>query len=78
MARFLGGLAIGGASVVAPMYIAEVSPPAWRGRLVAVNQLNVVGGILLSFLSNYLIAQAVPGWLQLSHFGRVLQLTHAG
>jgi MFS transporter, SP family, xylose:H+ symportor len=59
-ARFLGGLAIGGASVVAPMYIAEVSPPAWRGRLVAVNQLNVVAGILLSYLSNYLIDQAVP------------------
>lgn len=59
-ARFVGGLAIGGASVVAPMYIAEVSPPAWRGRLVAVNQLNVVGGILLSYLSNYLIDQAAP------------------
>lgn len=59
-ARFLGGLAIGGASVVVPLYIAEVSPPAWRGRLVALNQLNVVGGILLSYLSNYLIAQALP------------------
>ncbi len=53
--RFLGGLAVGGASVVAPMYIAEISPAHLRGRLVAINQLNVVGGILLAFFSNYLI-----------------------
>jgi len=56
-ARFIGGLAIGAASVVAPMYIAEISPSQWRGRLVAVSQLNVVIGILLSFISNYVIAQ---------------------
>ena len=55
-ARFLGGLAIGGTSVVAPMYIAEISPPHLRGRLVMVNQLNIVAGILLSYISNYLIA----------------------
>ena len=55
-ARFLGGLAIGGASVVAPMYIAEISPPHLRGRLVMVNQLNIVAGILLSYTSNYLVA----------------------
>lgn len=59
-ARFLGGVAVGRASVVVPLYIAEVSPPAWRGRLVVLNQLNVVGGILLSYLSNYLIAGAAP------------------
>src|SRR5580692_48488 len=40
--RFLGGLAIGGASVVSPMYIAELSPAAYRGRLVAVTQFNIV------------------------------------
>lgn len=57
--RFLGGLAVGGASVVAPMYIAEISPARLRGRLVAVNQLNVVTGILLAFFSNYLVAQVV-------------------
>ena len=51
VARFIGGIAIGGASVVAPMYIAEISPARLRGRLVAVNQLNIVVGILLSFLS---------------------------
>ncbi len=59
--RFLGGLAVGGASVVAPMYIAEISPARLRGRLVAVNQLNVVTGILVAFFSNYLIAGALSG-----------------
>ena len=57
--RLLGGLAVGGASVVAPMYIAEIAPADRRGRLVAVNQLNIVAGILLAFFSNYLVAQAV-------------------
>lgn len=57
--RFLGGLAVGGASVVSPLYIAEISPAPLRGRLVALNQLNVVAGILLAFLSNYLIAQSL-------------------
>ena len=55
--RFMGGLAIGGASVVSPMYIAEISPAAYRGRLVAITQFNVVLGILLAFFSNYWIAQ---------------------
>lgn len=54
--RFLGGLAIGGASVASPMYIAEISPAEYRGRLVAITQFNVVSGILLAFFSNYLIA----------------------
>jgi SP family xylose:H+ symportor-like MFS transporter len=57
--RFLGGLAVGGASVVAPLYIAEIAPARLRGRLVALNQLNVVTGILLAFLSNFLIAQSL-------------------
>jgi SP family xylose:H+ symportor-like MFS transporter len=59
--RFIGGLAIGGASVVAPMYIAEISPAYLRGRLVALNQLNIVVGILLSFVSNYLVATYFAG-----------------
>jgi len=59
--RFLGGLAVGGASVVAPMYIAEIAPAHLRGRLVAVNQLNIVSGILLAFFSNYVVAQIVAG-----------------
>lgn len=54
--RLLGGLAVGSASVVSPMYIAEISPAKMRGRLVAVTQFNIVFGILLAFLSNYAIA----------------------
>lgn len=59
--RFIGGLAVGGASVVSPLYIAEIAPAHLRGRLVALNQLNVVTGILLAFLSNFLIAQSIAG-----------------
>ena len=59
--RFVGGLAIGGASVVAPLYIAEISPPQIRGRLVAINQLNIVAGLLVAYVSNYAIATVLPG-----------------
>ena len=52
-----GGLAVGGASVVSPMYIADISPARFRGRLVAIQQLNIVLGILAAFLSMDLIAQ---------------------
>ncbi len=55
--RFIGGIAVGGASVVSPMYIAEISPARLRGRLVAITQFNIVLGILLAYLSNYLVAQ---------------------
>jgi len=51
--RFIGGLAIGGSSVLGPMYIAEIAPAKWRGRLVGLFQFNVVLGILLAYLSNY-------------------------
>jgi sugar porter (SP) family MFS transporter len=51
-ARFVTGLAIGGSSVLAPVYIAEIAPPARRGRLVGLFQLMVVAGILVAFLSN--------------------------
>lgn len=53
--RFIGGLAIGGASVLAPLYISEISPARIRGRLVGVNQLAIVTGILCAFFSNYLL-----------------------
>jgi sugar porter (SP) family MFS transporter len=53
--RFIGGLAIGGSSVLGPMYIAEISPAKWRGRLVGLFQFNVVFGILLAYLSNYIL-----------------------
>ena len=59
--RWLGGLGVGGASVVSPMYIAEISPAAYRGRLVAITQFNIVLGILLAFFSNYLVAKMQLG-----------------
>src|SRR5580704_8116486 len=54
-ARFMGGLAIGASSVLGPMYIAEIAPAKQRGRLVGFFQFNIVFGILLAYLSNYLI-----------------------
>jgi sugar porter (SP) family MFS transporter len=54
--RFIGGLGIGGSSVLGPMYIAEIAPASWRGRLVGLFQFNVVFGILLAYLSNYVIS----------------------
>ena len=56
--RVIGGLGIGGSSVLGPMYIAEIAPAKWRGRLVGLFQFNVVLGILLAYLSNYLIGLA--------------------
>ncbi|HRU15397.1 MAG TPA: sugar porter family MFS transporter [Anaerohalosphaeraceae bacterium] len=54
--RFIGGLAVGGTSVISPMYIAEISPARVRGRLVAITQFNIVLGILLAYLSNWIIS----------------------
>jgi len=51
--RFIGGLGIGGSSVLGPMYIAEIAPAKWRGRLVGLFQFNIVFGILLAYFSNY-------------------------
>ena len=59
--RFIGGLGIGGSSVLGPMYIAEISPAKTRGRLVGFFQFNVVFGILLAYFSNYLIGLASFG-----------------
>ena len=53
--RIIGGLAIGGSSVLGPMYIAEIAPAKYRGRLVGLFQFNVVFGILLAYFSNYLM-----------------------
>jgi sugar porter (SP) family MFS transporter len=53
--RFIGGLGIGGSSVLGPMYIAEISPAKLRGRLVGFFQFNIVFGILLAYFSNYVI-----------------------
>jgi len=59
--RFIEGVAIGGSSVLGPMYIAEIAPAKWRGRLVGFFQFNVVFGIMLAYFSNYIIS--------LLHFG---------
>ncbi len=61
LARFLGGLAIGGSSVLGPVYIAEIAPGKWRGRLVGLFQISIVVGILLAYFSNYRIAQLSAG-----------------
>ena len=60
-ARFLGGLGIGGSSVLGPVYIAELAPAKWRGRLVGLFQINIVIGILLAYLSNAIVAHFVTG-----------------
>src|SRR5438067_3497440 len=60
-ARLLGGLAIGAASVLAPMYISEVAPTRLRGRLASLQQLAIVLGLFIAFLSNFLIARASGG-----------------
>jgi SP family arabinose:H+ symporter-like MFS transporter len=54
--RFIGGIGIGGSSVLGPVYIAELAPAKWRGRLVGLFQINIVVGILLAYLTNYGIA----------------------
>lgn len=52
--RFIGGLAVGASSVVGPMYISEIAPPHLRGRLAGSFQLNIVIGVFIAFLSNFL------------------------
>ena len=56
-ARMIGGLGVGASLILAPMYIAEISPPSLRGRMVSFNQLNIVIGISVAFFTNYLILQ---------------------
>jgi MFS transporter, SP family, arabinose:H+ symporter len=71
-ARMLGGLAVGASLIIAPMYIAEISPPRMRGRMVSFNQLNIVIGISVAFFTNYLIlrlGQSDAGWAQALAFG---------
>ncbi len=64
VSRFVGGLGIGGSSVLGPVYIAELAPAKWRGRMVGTFQINIVIGILLAYLSNYLITLQHLGALE--------------
>jgi MFS family permease len=67
IARMIGGLGVGASLIIAPMYIAEIAPPAVRGRMVSFNQLNIVVGISTAFFTNYLIlqlGQSDAGWAQ--------------
>lgn len=64
VARFIGGLGIGGSSVLGPVYIAELAPAKWRGRMVGLFQINIVVGILLAYLSNYIITARDLGAMQ--------------
>src|SRR4051794_40507019 len=71
-ARVLGGLAIGSASLIVPLYIAEIAPPRVRGRLITLNQLAIVTGILVAFVSNYALAQVSHGsWRWMFGLGAV-------
>ena len=56
IARFIGGLGIGISTVAAPLYISEIAPPQYRGRLAGMFQFNIVFGILIAYLSNWLLA----------------------
>jgi sugar porter (SP) family MFS transporter len=70
-ARMLGGLGVGAALIIAPMYIAEIAPPKSRGRMVSFNQLNIVIGISTAFFSNYLIltlADSGAPWAEIFRF----------
>ena len=55
IARIIGGIGIGGAILIAPIYIAEIAPPKLRGSLVSLNQLNIVIGISVAYFSNYFL-----------------------
>lgn len=61
IARFIGGVGVGIATVASPLYISEISPPGLRGRLAGMFQFNIVFGILIAFVSNYLIGNYVSG-----------------
>jgi MFS family permease len=72
IARMIGGLGVGAALIIAPVYIAEVAPAALRGRMVSFNQLNIVIGISVAFFSNYLIltlGQGDSAWAGSLHLG---------
>ena len=60
--RVAGGIGVGAAAIVSPLYISETAPAAWRGRLVSLYQLAIVFGILLAYFSNYAFSNMAGGW----------------
>ncbi|MDE2646778.1 MAG: sugar porter family MFS transporter [Bacteroidota bacterium] len=72
IARMVGGMGVGASLIIAPMYIAEISPPLLRGRMVSFNQLNIVLGITVAFFTNYVILElgdSTAAWAQEMNFG---------
>lgn len=70
IARMIGGFGVGASLIIAPMYIAEIAPSEIRGKLVSLNQLNIVLGISAAFFTNYMIlkySQSDAGWVQTLH-----------
>ncbi|GAB2587226.1 MFS transporter [Spirosoma areae] len=77
--RMLSGVAVGAAALVCPMYVAEISPASMRGRMVSFYQLSIVIGILLAYLSNYLLLNTGDNnwrWMFSSQSARSNQLTN--
>jgi SP family arabinose:H+ symporter-like MFS transporter len=73
IARMIGGIGVGAALIIAPVFIAEISPPKIRGRLVSFNQLNIVLGISIAFFTNYLILRlgsSEASWVESLGIGR--------
>ena len=67
--RILGGLAVGAASVLAPAYISEVTPARFRGAMTTVQQIAIISGLFLAFLSNYMIAGGAGGSIEIFAWG---------
>jgi len=72
--RIIAGIGVGAASMLSPVYIAEVSPAAIRGRMVSINQLTIVSGILLAYFSNYILADVENNWRWMFASGAVPSL----
>ena len=73
-ARFLGGLAVGGVSLLSPMYVSEVSPPTIRGRMGTLYQMSIITGIIVSYGINYLLRNTGPNnwrWMFLTGVGAI-------
>lgn len=77
IARFLGGIAVGAASLVVPMYVSEIAPAAFRGRMGALYQMAIVTGILGSYLVNYLLHDTGPdAWRYMFYSGGIPALLY--